>query len=607
MLWGFIREAKPAFAALLTLGLAKGVLNAALFWFVGGFVDLLSRGDATAFFGRYGIVVAAVGFILLVIRPVLITLESLVGQQIIRGKFPSFVRWQSHRRIMAQSLEFFQKEFAGAITSKVWQSGQAGSDVVSTSLQLIWANIAYAGCTVTVLATLDLRLSAILVLWILLYSLTAYKFVPETRRRARASAEDQNTASGHLVDVYSHIKTLFLFSSNASEDAYLMASFRRAADTLSRFYRTTTEVKAIMVVLSSIATTCIAVMTFFLWRRRLITVGDVALILGLVLRLDNQLESLMNLFSSVYRSLGSFQSCMGIVARPTLLTDKEGATDFCFKGGRISFEEVTFGYGKAAKVFEALSLSIEPGEKIGLIGKSGAGKSTFLNLLLRFYDVEGGRILVDGQDVRDVTQVSLRNKFGLVTQESSLLHRSVYENIRYGRSGASEADVWEAARQAYALEFIETLQDSMGRRGFDAYVGEGGIQLSGGQRQRIAIARVFLKNAPILLLDEATSALDSKLDSDVQHSLFAAMSGKTVLAVAHRLSTLANMDRLLVIEGGRIAEQGSHRDLMARGGLYYELWQKQFNGLVAGDAPQGADTALVELGRSIHTGSGMVL
>jgi ATP-binding cassette subfamily B multidrug efflux pump len=585
ILWDFIRSSKLPFAAMVALGWTRGVLNAISFYVLGGLVDLLtSDRDLTRIPSDHAALVLAAGISFLIIRPLVITLEALVGNQIIQGRFPSLVRWRSHRRVMSQSLDFFQKELTGAITSKVWQSGHAVSEFIGIFLQFGWSNIVYAGSTVILLATLDLRLGAVALVWIMLYFWTAYKFVPETRTRAKTSAEDQNTAAGLLSDVYSHIQTLFLFSPKASEDAHLVAGLRNAANTLSLFYRTRTGVRIVMVILSSVSIGLITVLTFILWRRNAVTVGDVALIIGLVLRLDNQLEALMSLLSNVFRAFGGFQSCMGMIAKPTLLQEKGQVRAFDFAGGRILFDNVTFGYGRAERVLESLSLSIEPGEKVGLVGASGAGKSTLLHLLVRFYDLESGRILIDGQDVWDVSEVSLRSQFGLVTQESSLLNRSIYENITCGREDVSEADVREAARQAHALEFIEALRDSEGRLGFDAYVGERGVQLSGGQRQRIAIARVFLKNAPILLLDEATSALDSKLDADIQNSLITVMRGKTVLAVAHRLSTLAHMDRLVVLHQGRIAEQGAHGDLLAKGGLYYELWQRQSTAFVVHNA-----------------------
>ena len=584
VLWGYIRQARLPFAAMLGLGLARGILNAISFYVLGGLIDLLTTGDDLGRSANHNATVTlTVGVAILALRPIVITLESLVGNQIIQGQFPSLVRWQSHRRVLTQSLDFYQKELTGSITSKVWQSGQAVSEFIGTFLQFGWSNIVYSVSTVTLLAMLDLRLGAVGLVWVTLFFWIAYKFVPETRKRAKASAEDQNSASGLLSDVYSHIQTLLLFSPNASEDASLMAGFRDAANTLSQFYRTRTGVRVAMVILSSLSIACIVLLTFLLWRQRALTVGDVALIVSLVLRLDNQLEALMSLLSGMFRAFGGFQSCLGMIARPALLLDKAPAVEFRFGGGNICIDNVTFSYGGPAKVLDSISLSIQAGEKVGLVGRSGVGKTTLLHLLPRFYDVESGRVVVDGQDVREVTQASLRSKFGLVTQESSLLHRSVYENITCGRDDVSEADVRDAARHAHALDFIEALQDSKGRRGFDAYVGERGVQLSGGQRQRIAIARVFLKNAPILLLDEATSALDSKLDADIQSSLLKAMRGKTVLAVAHRLSTLAHMDRLLILDDGRVAEQGTHKDLLAHGGLYHELWQKQCDGLVATD------------------------
>jgi ATP-binding cassette subfamily B multidrug efflux pump len=590
--WAFIKPAKASFIVMILLGCMRGVLNAVSFFVLGGLVDLLTsqpKPNEGHDFHLYAILSLGVAF--LIFRPIVITLESLVGNQVIQGRFPSLVRWQSHRRVMGQSIDFFQKELTGAITSKVWQSGQAVSEFLGTFLQFGWSSVVYAVSTIVLLSLLDIWLGAVSAIWIGVFFWTAYKFVPLTRNRARASAEDQNIAAGLLADVYSHIQTLLLFSPKASDDSYLLNGLRTTADSLSMFYRTRSGVRIAMILLSSMSIGLITALTVVLWRHGSITVGDVALIIGLVLRLDNQLESLMGLVSGVFRAFGGFQSCMSLIAKPATLVDRPGAKEFLLDSGRIDIQNVSFGYGKDAKVLDSMSLTIEPGEKVGLVGRSGSGKSTLLHLLLRLYDVEGGCIVIDGQDVRGVTQDSLRSKFGLVAQDSSLFNRSVYENIVCGRTDVTMKEVREAARRAHALEFVEALEDNGGRRGFEAHVGERGVQLSGGQRQRIAIARVFLKNAPILLLDEATSALDSKLDADIQESLARAMHGKTVLAVAHRLSTLAHMDRLLVIESGRLVEQGTHQQLLAAGGLYSEFWLKQFNAQIETTLPP-ADYAI---------------
>lgn len=579
LLWQFVSQAKLAIAVMLLVGLASGLLRASLFYMVGKLVDLLAHHDPELFLNQHRVALVAIAALLLLGRPALAATETLLGQQVILNSFCTLVRWQSHTKVMRQGLEFFYREYSGRVTTKVLQSGNVASDLVATSLQVVWSYIVFAGSTVTLLGLLDLRLAAIVLIWFLLFAITAYKFVPEIRRRARSAADSQNTLTGDLSDAYANIQTMLLFSPKPSEDALMVSSFQKCLSTFHHFFRATGSVKGVLSVLSSTSIVVSAITAIQLWRAHIISIGDLALIFGLILQLDSQLDALMGLLTGLFRSLGSFQSCMDVVMRPPTVSDRIDSATFTFRAGHIRFEKVTFGYTKPTRIIDCVSFNIEPGQKVGIVGRSGSGKSTIVNLLLGFYDVDGGRILVDGQDIRDVTRASLRERISLMTQDTSLLHRSVFENIALGKATATEAEVREAAERAHALEFIESLLDSKGRAGFDAHVGERGLQLSGGQRQRIGLARVLLKNAPILVFDEATSALDSRLDANIQASLMNAMQGKTVLAIAHRLSTIAKMDRLLVVEGGRIVEDGSHDELLSIGGLYCELWRKQFDGL----------------------------
>lgn len=587
-LWSFVRQAKGAFFALLILGIATGVIEVALFIFVGMLVDLLTENTPNSLLEQADLTFWTIGLTVLFIRPTLMILSSLIGEQSIQANFSPLIRWQVHRRVMSQSLSFFQSDFSGNIASKTWQSGQAAAEVIGTALQIVWSNIVYCLSVVMLMSWLDLRLSLIVVLWITLFSYIAYIFVPLTRKRSRSSAEASNSVNGHLVDVYSNAQTVKIFSSLATEESYLRTSLAHFIDQSKRFLRIITGGKAALVMLSSTFITALGVTTVYLWVGGQLTAGQVALILGLVLRLDAQMSVLLGLLTNLFRSFGTFQSSMEMASKPLSLQDREGAKALRLEKGRILFDEVSFGYHCERPVIKNLSLTIEPGEKVGLVGSSGSGKSTIANLLLRLYDVDRGRITIDGQDIRDVTQETLRAYVGLVAQDTSLLHRSVFDNISLGKDGVTVPEVWKAARHAQALEFIQNLRDAKGRSGFDAFVGERGLQLSGGQRQRIAIARVLLKNPPILILDEATSALDAKLDADIQEALVKAMQGRTVLVIAHRLSTVASMDRILVMQDGCIVEQGTHSALLAYGGIYAELWNKQFSSQTFADVQPAA-------------------
>jgi ATP-binding cassette, subfamily B, multidrug efflux pump len=582
--WFYIRQARWPFAAMLALGGLVALLEAALFYFVGRIVDLLDtveRGSGwDGLLAAHGPELAFMLFVIVVARFVVTALAALVEEQTVVPGFYNLVRWQAYSHVARQSLSFFQNDFAGRVVTKVWQAGQSTGDFMITILQVVWFVIIYTATTMALVASLDWRLSALVALWILGFIALARYFVPRIRKWARASAEASSMLNGRMVDSYQNVQTLKLFGREEQNDLYIRDGFDRFLAAIIPFTRNLTGVRASLALLSGIMIAAIGAFSVHLWLAGAISSGAVAFTMALVLRLNMLLGRMMTQLNSLMRNFGTIQNSMELVSRPIGLVDRAGAGELVVSRPKIEFCNVTFHYGKGGGVIDDLSLTIEPGQKVGLIGRSGAGKSTLVNLLLRFYDLEGGRILIDGQDIAGVSQESLRARIGMVTQDTSLLHRSIRDNILFGRPDAGDVRLEEAARRAEATEFIASLRDIRGRQGFDAHVGERGVKLSGGQRQRIAIARVMLKDAPILILDEATSALDSEIEAAIQDNLARLMDGKTVIAIAHRLSTIAEMDRLIVMDRGRIIEDGDHRSLIAAGGLYAELWARQSGGFI---------------------------
>lgn len=585
-LFYFVLQVRWPFVAMLLLGVGSALVEVTVFNFLGRIVDLLEGSDRNTFFADHGWTLIAMAAVVMVLRPVVNVLTALVEEQTIIPGFFNLVRWQSHQQVMQQSLGFFHDDLAGRLSQKVMQAGVSAGDFMTNLLQVAWFIFVYAVTTLVLVSELDLRLGGIVALWLFCFVVIAWQLVPKVRKKAKDTANFYSGVTGRLVDTYTNIQTVKLFGSAKEESLGSRKSFYTFIEKLKEFTRLLTTIRIVMSVLNGIMIVAIATVALQAWQSGGISTGHVAFALSLVFRLNILLNRLFNQLNGLFRNFGSMQDSMETIVKPVLLFDKQGAEDLKVAKGGVSFENVKFHYGRADGVIDNLSLTIEPGERVGIVGPSGAGKSTLTSLLLRFYDVEAGRVSIDGRDVREITQESLRHSVGMVTQDPSLMHRSIRENIRYGRPDAAEDELIKAAQKAHALDFIETLEDKKGRKGFDAYVGERGVKLSGGQRQRIAIARVLLKDAPILVLDEATSALDSEVEAAIQENLQGLMAGKTVIAIAHRLSTIAALDRLIVMDHGNIVQQGSHGELLKdETGLYAQLWRRQSGGFLEDLSP----------------------
>ncbi|MEA9748730.1 ABC transporter ATP-binding protein [Xanthomonas campestris pv. raphani] len=580
----YLRPLWPILLATLIAGLLLALVEVAMFDFLGRIVDMLAEQPGPEFFRRHASELVWMAAITLVARPFFTGLHNLLVNQAIVPGLSNRSRWLMHNYVVRQSLVFFHNDFAGRIANRVMQTGTSLRESAVQMVDALWYIVVYTGSALWLFAQADPWLMVPLLCWLVVYVGLMAFFVPRMKARAWVASDARSKATGRIVDGYTNIATLKLFSHARSEEAYV----RDAIDELAVKHRLQTRVTTAMDTAIAIANGFLIVGTcglaLWLWSRGQISVGAITLATGLVIRIHNMSGWIMWTVNGIFEDIGSVQDGMQTIAQPLTVQDQPTALPLQVTRGAVHFDQIHFHYGKRGGVIAGLDLQVRAGEKIGLVGPSGAGKSTLVNVLLRLYDLEQGRILIDGQDIAQVTQESLRGQIGLVTQDTSLLHRSIRDNLLYGRPQATEAQLLDAVHKARADGFIDTLVDGEGRRGFDAHVGERGVKLSGGQRQRIAIARVLLKDAPILILDEATSALDSEVEAAIQDSLDALMSDKTVIAIAHRLSTIARMDRLVVMDGGRIVETGTHAELIAHGGLYARLWARQTGGFVAADA-----------------------
>jgi len=583
----FANQAPLIFFAVLVFGGLQAWIEITLFGFIGSIVDLLQSSTPEALLTEHWATFAWMAFFIGVIRVFILSVSTMLIELSVTPSIYNLIRWQTNKNVSRQSLSFFKNDFAGRIATKVIQAGASATEFMTALLDTVWLILLYIVSTMILFMGLDWRLTASLMLWLVVYSVILALFVPRVRERARHMADAKSNFTGRLVDSYSNISLVKVDSAPEREDAFVAAGMSQLVDAARGFGRTLVKLRIGVVVVNSLMLVAIGYISLSQWMLNALTIGEIAFIFGLVLRLNLLANRFLSQVNGLFRNFGQVQDSMNTVAQPVDLVDVPEASTLQVTKAKVEFKSVSFDYNKSSpndarvSVIEKLNLQIKPGEKIGLVGPSGAGKSTIVNLLMRLYDLDSGTIEIDGQSISAVTQDSLRAQIGLVSQDTALLHRSVRDNIAYPRPDASDADVIAASKKARAMEFIEELEDSKGRKGFAAHVGERGVKLSGGQRQRIAIARVLLKDAPILVLDEATSALDSEVEAEIQSSLAELMDGKTVIAIAHRLSTIAAMDRLIVIDAGKVIETGTHGELLEYDGRYASLWKRQSGGFLS--------------------------
>lgn len=579
----YLRQVWPSFAALLVVGLASALIEVSLFSYLSRIIDMVNHSTPATLFRDNWPILLWMGAVALILRPIFIALHDMLVHQSISPSMTSMIRWQNHNYVLRQSLNFFQNDFAGRIAQRIMQTGSSLRDSAVQLVDAIWHVLIYAVTSLVLFAGADWRLMIPLILWMVAYSASLRFFVPRVKARSVVSSESRSKLMGTIVDGYTNIATIKLFAHSDLERQYAREAIQEQTEKTQNAGRMVTSMDLTLSALNGLLIVSTSGLALWLWSQSLISVGAIALATGLVIRLVNMSGWIMWVVNGIFENIGTVQDGLKTIAQPLSVQDAPQAKQLKVRRGNIRFEDVRFDYGGGRQVINGFNLDIKPGEKIGLIGPSGAGKSTLVNLLLRLYDLNAGRIVIDDQDIAAVTQESLRSQIGMITQDTSLLHRSIRENLLYGRPDASEEELQLAIHRARADEFIPLLSDSLGRTGLDAHVGERGVKLSGGQRQRVAIARVLLKDAPVLIMDEATSALDSEVEAAIQESLESLMQGKTVIAIAHRLSTIAKMDRLVVLDKGGIAEMGSHHELLAQNGLYARLWQHQTGGFVGID------------------------
>ncbi|MCE8005488.1 ABC transporter ATP-binding protein [Aestuariivita sp.] len=588
-LWPFMRDYGHPFRRLFfwtaLLSIAVAAIEVGLIYYMGRVVDILG-GDPAQVWAEHGLELILLAVFILVLRPAIQALDVLLLNNAIMPNFGTLIRWRAHKHVLRQSVGWFENDFAGRIANRIMQTPPAAGEVVFQVFDAITFSIAYLVGAAILLTTSDPRLLLPLLVWFVLYGALVGWTIKRVGPASQAASDARSTVTGRVVDSYTNIHSVKMFAHHDNELSYAKEAIEGTRRTFSAEMRIYTVMDMALVALNGLLIVGVVGWAIYLWMQGTATVGAVAAATALTLRLNAMTGWIMWALTTFFRQLGVVAEGMETIAQPIDLIDDAGAKPLVLTQGRIELEDLSHHYGRGSGGLDRISMVIEAGEKIGLIGRSGAGKSTLVKLLLRFYDAETGRILIDGQDISRVTQDSLRQQIGMVQQDSALLHRSVRDNLLYGRPDATEEQMIAAAKQAQAHEFILDLADPQGRRGYDAHVGERGVKLSGGQRQRVTLARVILKDAPILLLDEATSALDSEVEAVIQETLYGMMEGKTVIAIAHRLSTIAQMDRILVMDQGHIVEEGSHAALLAQGGLYAQFWARQSGGFLDVDAAE---------------------
>jgi ATP-binding cassette, subfamily B, multidrug efflux pump len=578
--WHYLKPVKFWLVVLFIASLVVGLFEASLYILIGWLVDLLARSTPERIWADHGHSLLLVGGLILFLRPILHFAHEIITNQILVAQSTNLIRWRTHVYTLGHALSYFQGDFAGRLANRITQAGGSIREIAVTILDTLLYVAIFAFTTLGVFSTISPWLALPMGLWIVGYVLLLRYFVPRAKTRSLKVADARSALVGRVVDSYTNILTVKLFARSAEERSAVREALAAHTRAFLDSFRLITSVSAVLTLMNSALLVATGGLSVFLWTRGLMTSGEAATGLSLVMRILAMSGWVMQTVRGVFENVGVVQESMQTIARPHGIVDAPGSPRLQVTRGEVRFESVSFHYGRDEGVIEGLDLTIRAGEKVGLVGTSGAGKTTITSLLLRLHDVERGRILIDGQDISKVTQDSLRGSIAVVTQDTSLLHRSIRHNIAYGRLGARDWEIEQAARLAHAHDFIMELEDHRGRRAYEAQVGERGVKLSGGQRQRIAIARVILKDAPILVLDEATSALDSEVEAAIQESLSTLMEGKTVIAIAHRLSTIAALDRLIVIQEGRVVEEGSHAELVNGGGLYARLWRRQSGGFL---------------------------
>jgi ATP-binding cassette subfamily B multidrug efflux pump len=579
-LWDYSQPFKRLFLITAIMSVVVAIMEIWLISYMGRLVDLLTGADPAQFVGDHGWELLAVALFILFLRPILHGFDVALLNNGILVNFGTLIRWRAHRHVLRQSVGWFENDFAGRIANRIMQAPPAAGDAVFQVFDAITFSLAYLVGAAILLADADLRLVIPLLVWFVLYGFLVRWTMIRVGPASKASSDARSMTTGRVVDSYTNIHSVKLFAHHDSEISYAKEAIEHTRRTFAAEMRIYTMMDVMLTALNGFLVVAVVGWAVWLWMQGTASVGIVAAATALTLRLNAMTGWIMWALSTFFRSLGVVSEGMETIAQPITLTDAPGAKPLTLTRGEVRLDKLRHHYGRGSGGLQNVTLTIRAGEKVGLIGRSGAGKSTLVKLLLRFYDPEGGQVLIDGQDITKVTQDSLRSHIGMVQQDSSLLHRSVRDNILYGRPDASEADMLQAAKRAEAHEFILDLEDPQGRKGYDAHVGERGVKLSGGQRQRVSLARVILKDAPILVLDEATSALDSEVEAAIQDTLYGVMEGKTVIAIAHRLSTIAHMDRIVVLDDGHIVESGTHEQLLAQNGLYAGFWARQSGGFI---------------------------